>query len=511
MVKLMHQTQQAPLPKADVCLILEGTYPYVSGGVSSWVHDVISAQPDLTFEILSLNSPTADLTHHYEVPANVRKIHNVFLQELPHGASSLPKKEAERLFRELEAPLLNLQSAPDLRFLQKTLDILHSSKTPLGAEILLNSKDAWNMLLRMYRATMGKTCFLDYFWSWRVLMGGLFSVLLCKIPRAHIYHSACTGYAGALLARAHLETDSPCILTEHGIYTNERCIEIADAEWLNDDKSINFNVQKTLDEKSLREFWVDAFTSYSQLCYDACDYITTLFEGNRDLQIADGADTKKLMTIANGIDLERYGRIKRDEKHPPTIALIGRVVPIKDIKTFIRVCNIVRRKIPDLQAYVIGPKNEDPEYYEECMDMIKFMKLEKTITFTGKVDITEYLGKIDLLLLTSISEGQPLVLLEAGAAGIPSITTDVGCCREIIEGRSDEEPKLGHGGVVTPLVDPSAMANAVVSMFEHEGQYKSYAATIKERVKQYYNKTTMHASYRGLYDELIHKSKKEEE
>ena len=40
--------------EADICLILEGTYPYVAGGVSSWTHDLIRAQPDLSFHLLTL-------------------------------------------------------------------------------------------------------------------------------------------------------------------------------------------------------------------------------------------------------------------------------------------------------------------------------------------------------------------------------------------------------------------------------------------------------------------------
>ena len=67
----------------DVCLILEGTYPYVSGGVSTWVHQIITAYPDLTFSIFFLGAqkdPSAK--YKYEVPKNVKHIEEVFLFDL---------------------------------------------------------------------------------------------------------------------------------------------------------------------------------------------------------------------------------------------------------------------------------------------------------------------------------------------------------------------------------------------------------------------------------------------
>ena len=63
--------------------------------------------------------------------------------------------------------------------------------------------------------------------------------------------------------------------------------------------------------------------------------------------------------------------------------------------------------------------------------------------FTGAVNIVEYLGRIHVVVLTSLSESQPLTILEAGAAGIPFVATNVGSCREVIEGRSDEQPLTG--------------------------------------------------------------------
>ncbi len=53
---------------ADVCMVLEGTYPYVVGGVSTWTHDIIRGLPQFRFHVLCLLPPGADRTMRYELP-----------------------------------------------------------------------------------------------------------------------------------------------------------------------------------------------------------------------------------------------------------------------------------------------------------------------------------------------------------------------------------------------------------------------------------------------------------
>jgi len=498
----------------DVCLILEGTYPYVRGGVSSWVHELICYHKELNFQILSILPPDnkKKLEILYDVPKNVTEITNIYLQDLPFGSKKIKSSQKEELLKKLEVPILNMQSRPTLRGLGSIIRNIEAAERDLGVTIgrgtLMDSKEAWVMLLRMYNMTMGNSCFLDYFWSWRALLGSFYSILLAPLPEAKVYHALCTGYAGLYLARAKYHEKKPCIITEHGIYTNERRIEIYSAEWLEDEKSLDFNVDKKVADRDLRDFWIDSFTGYSKLCYDSCDKIITLYEGNTIVQLQDGAPQEKLSVIPNGIDYEKFSGIKRksyfeDKSRPPSIALIGRVVPIKDIKTYIRACDAIRKEIPDIQAYIMGPCEEDEEYYEECVDLVNSMNLQKTVIFTGMVNLVEYLQKIDVQVLTSISEAQPLVILEAGAAGIPSVATNVGACMEMIFGGSYEDPPLGAGGDISALSNPMSVAESVINLLENKEYYDSCGAALKERVRKYYNKTDLHLAYAEIYKNLM--------
>lgn len=483
---------------ADVCLILEGTYPYVSGGVSSWVHDVIKAQSHLSFHLLILVAPDSSLDLRYIIPQNVVGMTVIRLQQIPKGVKKLP--HANALMRQIEDALSNLSSeSGGLSDVNTLLGISSSLRGKLGSLFLLNSQAAWNMLLDMYQRDFNNSSFLDYFWTWRGLFGGMYSVILGELPSARVYHAVSTGYAGLYLARAKLETGRPALVTEHGIYTNERCIEIAMADWLHEDNHFpSMAVHKP--RRDLQDMWMNSFQSYSRACYEACDQIITLYEGNQKPQLQYGATSDRMSVIPNGIDYEHYSAIPRNNGNGTlTVALIGRVVPIKDVKNFIRAFAQVHKVLPLAHGYMLGPYDEEPEYYEECKILVDYLGLESSFTFTGKVDLIEWLGRIDLIVLTSISEAQPLVILEAGAAGVPCVATDVGSCREMIEGDNRESPSLGRAGIIVPISSPSLTAQAIIQLLSDPVLLKNCGKVMRERARLYYNKDDLNETYRLLY------------
>jgi polysaccharide biosynthesis protein PelF len=104
--------------------------------------------------------------------------------------------------------------------------------------------------------------------------------------------------------------------------------------------------------------------------------------------------------------------------------------------------------------------------------------------------------------LTSISEAQPLVLLEAGAARIPCVATDVGSCREIIEGPADETPAFGCGGFVVPPMDPDALGAAVVRLLSNAPLRKACGEALRKRVETGFTSEVSSGAYEALYHEL---------
>lgn len=284
---------------------------------------------------------------------------------------------------------------------------------------------------------------------------------------------------------------------------HEEGIEIATAEWLTEGTSKALTISQT--RIDLRDLWTSTFANYSRIAYQAVDEIITLFADNQRAQIADGAPKEKLSVIPNGIDVEHYALEKTAVASPPMVALIGRVVPVKDVKAFIRAVAILRDRLGEVEAYIIGPADEDKHYQKECEELVEYLRLEEHVTFTGKVDIREYLPWLHLVVLSSISEAQPLVVLEAGASGTPVVSTDVGACREMLLGSAQEEPPLGEGGIVVPPANPTALADGIYTLLTDKARYDACGRTMRERVNTYYNKRDQHAAYRDLYHTYLDK------
>jgi len=229
--------------------------------------------------------------------------------------------------------------------------------------------------------------------------------------------------------------------------------------------------------------------------------IVALYEGNRARQIADGAPPDRTLVLANGIAVERFAglRAARLAGPPMVFALIGRVVPIKDIKTFVRAARLVCDAAPEAEAWIVGPEDEDPIYAEECRALALSLGLERQLRFLGFKRMEEVLPAIGLNVLTSISEAQPLVVLEGFAAGVPAVATDVGCCRELIEGRTPADRALGPAGAVVGIADPDATARAILGLLRDPAGWAAARGAAIARVEQSYAEPLMLDRYRALY------------
>lgn len=485
---------------ADVCLVIEGAYPYVYGGVSSWVDQLIKAHSHLTFYIVSIVPKLEGLERRYEFPSNVLGIHHVSL--LTCSVGKVADHVIEEICAALEAPLVALQkgtgSLPEIRRITTILEPLRHG----GVQTLLDSRAAWDLLVRMYQSVLPHGSFPNYFWSWRSMIGSLLGVLSGHMPEAYVYHAISTGYAGLFAARAHLEKKRPAILTEHGIYSNERRIELTLADWLGGEPISDVNVKHK--ELDLRDIWINTFIGYARACYGVSEPIITLYEGNQRFQLRDGASADKLLVIPNGINTNRFPNLQRKSNDGElTIAFIGRVVPIKDLKTLIRACAILKAKFAAIRVLVMGPTDESPEYFRECVALVEQLQCEQLIQFLGSVWLDNHIGEVDIVVLTSLSEAQPLVVLEAGVAGIPVVATDVGACREMIMGASGEHPAYGVGGAITALASPNATAEAIGSLLKDAVFRQRCGRNLQARVRALYNKDTIDGLYRDLYASMI--------
>ncbi len=498
--------------EADIALLLEGTFPYVSGGVSSWVNQIIRAFPELRFAIVFLGSRREDYgAQKYDLPDNVVHLEAHYLYDFDH-TQTLPKPDE----RTLEAGVSgDLAKAHDM-FKRDCADpagkaalhnmckeIMPGGKLP--AESFLYGTQSWDLLCERYRKYCTDPSFVDYFWTVRIMHAPLWQ--LAKIAHelipARAYHSVSTGYAGFLGALLQQTHKRPLILSEHGIYTKERKIDLFKSEWIRDNRNI---FQRDPTELSyFRQTWISFFEWMGRFCYDAADPIIALYENNRLRQVADGAASERTFNIPNGISLQRFAPLRklRPENPPPVLCLIGRVVPIKDVKTFIRAMRRVLNQLPEAKGWIAGPEDEDLAYANDCRNLAESLGVADRVKFLGFQKVEDLMPKIGLTILSSISEALPLVILEGYAAGVPTVSTDVGSCRQLIEGLDEEDQAFGHSGAVVNIADPQALADAAIGLLTDPIAWHSASRAGIARVERYYTDDLMFGHYRRVYETAL--------
>lgn len=489
---------------ADVALLLEGTYPYVRGGVSAWVHQLIRGLPDLTFSIVFVGGSRERRGERaYELPPNVVHLEEHFLA-LPRPAEPRGELAGDPAFFAASAALHDgfRAGAPETPgAVDAVVDHLVADPERCRRDFLYSQR-AWNEVTARYEASAPTRSFLEYFWTVRSMHAPLFTLAAAAagVPPARVLHVVSTGFAGFLATLLRRQRKTPLIITEHGIYTKERRIELLQADWIFDDGRPGPDT----DDVSIgyfRQLWIGFFERIGRMAYESADSIVTLYEGNRRRQIADGAPADRTSVLPNGIALDRFRALRalRSARIPPVIALIGRVVPIKDIKTFIQAARLVIAERPEVEAWIVGPEEEDPDYAAECRELARAQASGTRIKFLGFQSIDELLSKIGVNVLTSISEAQPLVVLEGFAAGIPCVATDVGCCRELIEGAEPEDRALGAAGAVVRIADPEASARSILELLDDPRRWAAAQQAGIARVERFYTEGLMLDRYRNLY------------
>ena len=193
---------------------------------------------------------------------------------------------------------------------------------------LFHSDDSWNAIREKYVDAPEGLDFNHFFWTVRTMHGPLFTLaeIVNNAPPAKMYHSVSTGYAGYLGATLKHKTGVPFIISEHGIYTKEREIDLAHVDWIPEELD-PFRVGLDDSMGYLRQTWIRFFRSLGRMSYSAADHIYTLYNGNRERQIQDGCPDERLTIIPNGVSVDNLKQFRRadDAPVPPVLALIGRI------------------------------------------------------------------------------------------------------------------------------------------------------------------------------------------
>ncbi len=466
-----------------ICIIAEGCYPYVVGGVSGWVHSMIQAFPNQEFILLTVIA-NRELSGKfaYELPENVTEVHELYLEDVDWG--SVNRRHRTRMKQEEYQALRSLLLNHDVKW-DVIFDYFHDNNVSINR--ILMGEDFYHAVLECYNLQYPDIVFSDFLWTMRSMYLPLFLALSMEIPKADVYHAVSTGYAGILGSMGKYFHNGQLIISEHGIYTREREEELIKAEWV---------------QRLYKKIWIQQFKKISQLAYDKADVVTSLYQHASELQIELGCEKEKTVITPNGINYRRFENLKdmpQGEEGFIHIGAVLRVTPIKDVKTMIQAFAYAKKRCPELKLWIMGPYDEEPEYAAECFQMVETMEIPDVV-FTGRVQVTDYLGWMDMTILTSISEGQPLTILESFAAHVPVIATDVGNCKGLLYGEDDD---FGRAGILTHIMNIEEISNAMVYMAQNPGLRRQMGEAGYQRLMRKYKIEDMKKTYEKIYREAF--------
>jgi glycosyltransferase involved in cell wall biosynthesis len=199
-----------------------------------------------------------------------------------------------------------------------------------------------------------------------------------------------------------------------------------------------------------------------------------------------GISPKRVRIIVNGIDTHKFAAHGPCPTGPAM--MVARLCPEKDHATLLHAVALVVREAPNFRLAIAGTGPCLPELQQ----LAERLQLGSHVQFLGMVDdVPGLLRRARLKVLSSVSEGMPLTLLEAMAAGLPVVSTNVGGVPEVVEDNVT--------GLLVPPRDPATLASALLRFERDEALGRRFGQEGRRRVEQRFDIRRMVAEYEQIY------------
>ncbi len=238
------------------------------------------------------------------------------------------------------------------------------------------------------------------------------------------------------------------------------------------------------------------------------DRVLCVSHGVRGTFLEVGVDPEKLSVVQNGIrptpatsdrasTRERLG-IPEDR---PVVLTVGRMIDVKGHLFLLRAAVEVLRHKTDALFLWVGDGPQEPELRQRVKDA----GVEDSLWFAGhRDDVPDLIAAADVVVLTSMVEGLPLVVLEAMAAGRPVVGTRVCGTSEVI--RDGETGRLVDGGRLDGSGDADALAEAILQPLQDAELARRWGKAAKAVFERQFTSTRMAHETAAIYDELLARS-----
>lgn len=460
----------------SVLFCTEGTYPFVLGGVSTWCDQLLTALGGYDFHLVAVNGPAKGVPV-YELGLNVRTVQEIRLWLEPQRRGRHTGAWQARFEAALQMLLYGVEG--DLDFFGEGLLAL----AELGEE-----RDLWHAFdastsRSWIGASLARVCgrppTLGEVLRTQVWMRSSLGPLLFIPRRTDLVHVVVNGLAAVVAWVAARTHGVPLILTEHGVYLRERYLAFGDEAELD----------------GVKRFRAAFYASLAKLMYRDADTMVSVSEFNRSWQVHVGADRDRTRVIHNGVDPGLFAGEDPGDMPQPTVGWVGRIDPLKDLDTLIRAFALVHKELPTANLRLFGGVPGGNEAYAAKLHAtVNSLGIAHAVRFEGPVRpvASAYRG-IDVLALSSVSEGFPYTPIEAMMTGRAVVATEVGGVREAV----------AEGGLLVPPRAPALFAQALLRLLKDDDLRHGLAARAREKALADFTLEKMCLAYATLYRESI--------
>ena len=242
---------------------------------------------------------------------------------------------------------------------------------------------------------------------------------------------------------------------------------------------------------------------FNRLFLRDCDRVVAVGESVKRALIAnEGIPAGRIQVIYNGVRLADFSHDSHERNkvrselaigmHAPVAIQVARLDYLKDHLTAVRTAERVRQSRPDFQLLLVGEGPERAKIEEE----VRARNLSDTVRLLGlRTDVQRLLCAADLFLLTSISEGIPVTLIEAMSARLPVISTNVGGVEEVVV--------PGQTGWTAPAGDDPQLAESLLCLLADREEARTFGEVGRRRAEELFSEQQMHDAYAALYREML--------
>ncbi len=210
-----------------------------------------------------------------------------------------------------------------------------------------------------------------------------------------------------------------------------------------------------------------------------------------------GAAPEKVALIPNGVDTSTFKYVTNEKRFDRNLLWVGRMSIEKGVEYLIRAISQVVAQFPQTTLTLVG----DGPLRADIENLINSLGLEDHVILTGMLtheEIPAHLARADLFVLPSLSEGLPLVLVEAMSAGKPVVATRVGGIPDVLVDEGEHQT-----GYLVPPKDPEALTESICTLLGAPEKAHRMGQNGRERIEQQFTWSTIADQTIAIYKSLL--------